>query len=74
MKTKIPLKEGQYAGIIIQRIKFLTILRGDEFIQILDIIEMAFSDKEIIGKISRFLVYNRHYLSLYLMVLLFLNI
>lgn len=60
----VPLKESEYAGVVIKLIEFFTILGGNELIEGLNVIEMAFSDEEIILKISRLLVNDRHDLCL----------
>ena len=56
----VPLKESEYAGVVIKLIEFFTILGGNELIEGLNVIEMAFSDEEIILKISRLLVNDWH--------------
>jgi hypothetical protein len=61
---EVPLKESEYAGVVIKLIEFFTILGGNELIEGLNVIEMAFPDEEIILKISRLLVNDRHDLCL----------
>jgi hypothetical protein len=60
VRRDVPLEESEYAGVVIKLIEFFTILGGNELIEGLNVIEMAFSDEEIILKISRLLVNDRH--------------